>query len=145
MEDRDSVRRRALCPRPATGWQASLTRRGGRAVPHNGPPDRSPRPIRIRGERPSRADARRRRGVPCALCVCRHLSHGPRAPAVGRWRHRATAVISVFIGTRGPRAASVTEDSYLVDPASSHMLVSKIKPCMCKYKLFCTVKLRMAH
>ena len=25
--------------------------------------------------------------------------------------------------------------SYLVDPASSHMLVSKIKPCMSKYKL----------
>jgi len=25
------------------------------------------------------------------------------------------------------------------------MLVSKIKPCMCKYKLVCTVKLRMAH
>ena len=25
-------------------------------------------------------------------------------------------------------------DSYLVDPASSHMLVSKIKPCMSKYK-----------
>nr|DAD47125.1 TPA_asm: hypothetical protein HUJ06_017062 [Nelumbo nucifera] len=22
----------------------------------------------------------------------------------------------------------------LVDPASSHMLVSKIKPCMCKYE-----------
>lgn len=37
------------------------------------------------------------------------------------------------------------KESYLVDPASSHMLVSKIKPCMCKYKLFCTVKLRMAH
>ena len=28
----------------------------------------------------------------------------------------------------------VVEDSYLVDPASSHMLVSKIKPCMSKYK-----------
>ena len=28
--------------------------------------------------------------------------------------------------------------SYLVDPASSHMLVSKIKPCMSKYKhLYC--------
>ena len=27
------------------------------------------------------------------------------------------------------------KDSYLVDPASSHMLVSKIKPCMSKYKL----------
>ena len=25
--------------------------------------------------------------------------------------------------------------SYLVDPASSHMLVSKIKPCTCKYTL----------
>ena len=24
--------------------------------------------------------------------------------------------------------------TYLVDPASSHMLVSKIKPCMSKYK-----------
>ena len=30
----------------------------------------------------------------------------------------------------------VREGSYLVDPASSHMLVSKIKPCMSKYKQF---------
>lgn len=37
------------------------------------------------------------------------------------------------------------KDCYLVDPASSHMLVSKIKPCMCKYEQFQTVKLRMAH
>ena len=37
------------------------------------------------------------------------------------------------------------KSSYLVDPASSHMLVSKIKPCMSKYKQICTVKLRMAH
>ena len=37
------------------------------------------------------------------------------------------------------------KDGYLVDPASSHMLVSKIKPCMSKYKLLYTVKLRMAH
>jgi hypothetical protein len=35
--------------------------------------------------------------------------------------------------------------SYLVDPASSHMLVSKIKPCMSKYKPNYTAKLRMAH
>ena len=28
------------------------------------------------------------------------------------------------------------QNSYLVDPASSHMLVSKIKPCMSKYKSF---------
>ena len=33
---------------------------------------------------------------------------------------------------------SICEGSYLVDPASSHMLVSKIKPCMSKYKhLYC--------
>ena len=33
-----------------------------------------------------------------------------------------------------PPAAVLLYDSYLVDPASSHMLVSKIKPCMSKYK-----------
>ena len=33
-----------------------------------------------------------------------------------------------------PSGFSVS-NSYLVDPASSHMLVSKIKPCMSKYKL----------
>ena len=33
----------------------------------------------------------------------------------------------------------------LVDSASSHTLVSKIKPCMSKYKQIYTVKLRMAH
>ena len=36
-------------------------------------------------------------------------------------------------------------NSNLVDPASSHTLVSKIKPCMCKYKQIYTVKLRTAH
>ena len=36
-------------------------------------------------------------------------------------------------------------NSNLVDPASSHTLVSKIKPCMCKYKRLYTVKLRTAH
>ena len=30
--------------------------------------------------------------------------------------------------------AAATTSSYLVDPASSHMLVLKIKPCMSKYK-----------
>ena len=34
--------------------------------------------------------------------------------------------------------------SNLVDSASSHTLVSKIKPCTSKYK-YITVKLRMAH
>ncbi|KAF2478420.1 hypothetical protein BDY17DRAFT_258995 [Neohortaea acidophila] len=37
---------------------------------------------------------------------------------------------------RGARAlrCRAREDSYLVDSASSHMLVSKIKPCMSEYK-----------
>ena len=34
---------------------------------------------------------------------------------------------------------------YLVDPASSHMLVSKTKPCMCKNKQLYSVNLRTAH
>ena len=33
-------------------------------------------------------------------------------------------------------SSSSNSYSYLVDPASSHMLVSKIKPCMSKYKQF---------
>ena len=36
---------------------------------------------------------------------------------------------------REERAGARSEaERYLVDPASSHMLVSKIKPCMSKYK-----------
>ena len=58
-------------------------------------------------------------------------------------RSEAADPVSGALGAVGRGRAA--EDSYLVDPASSHMLVSKIKPCMCKYKLFCTVKLRMAH
>ena len=37
-----------------------------------------------------------------------------------------------------PNRGHVWNGSYLVDPASSHMLVSKIKPCMSKYKQICT-------
>lgn len=39
-------------------------------------------------------------------------------------------------GCKGASSSSLSlKGSYLVDPASSHMLVSKIKPCMSKYKL----------
>ena len=41
--------------------------------------------------------------------------------------------------------AAVAWNSNLVDSASSHTLVSKIKPCMSKYKRIYTVKLRTAH
>ena len=38
----------------------------------------------------------------------------------------------------------VLKNRNLVDPASSHMLVSKIKPCMSQHKYY-KAKLRMAH
>jgi hypothetical protein len=41
---------------------------------------------------------------------------------------------------QGPARADSFGKSNLVDPASSHMLVSKIKPCMSKYKFY-TAKL----
>jgi hypothetical protein len=40
------------------------------------------------------------------------------------------------LGSRSPRPGRLARGSYLVDSASSHMLVSKIKPCMSKYKHF---------
>jgi hypothetical protein len=54
------------------------------------------------------------------------------------WVHRGAALPACRRLRRG-------HDRYLVDPASSHMLVSKIKPCMSKCKYVYTVKLRMAH
>ena len=41
----------------------------------------------------------------------------------------ANLVLVLFFGAR-----RLSNSSYLVDPASSHMLVLKIKPCMSKYK-----------
>ena len=68
------------------------------------------------------------------LCVNRSLLQSNRAASAAGG---AATVCS--------QTGAVRKGSYLVDPASSHMLVSKIKPCMSKYKLLYTVKLRMAH
>lgn len=54
-------------------------------------------------------------------------------------------ILSSFRSGRFTCGAGIENECYLVDPASSHMLVSKIKPCMCKYEQIQTVKLRMAH
>ena len=69
--------------------------------------------------------------------------HGLRIRMVDRGNETSDfrTASSGLLGT----SAEGREDGYLVDPASSHMLVSKIKPCMSKYKRLCTVKLRMAH
>ena len=69
--------------------------------------------------------------VRCARCCVSLLRVAVlRAPArrsVGGAAGRALPFASLRSGSRGSAG-------YLVDPASSHMLVSKIKPCMSKYK-----------
>ena len=53
------------------------------------------------------------------------------------WRAFGSCIIEPLKPkARGPRLwAAAVRLNHLVDPASSHMLVSKIKPCMSKYKL----------
>ena len=46
----------------------------------------------------------------------------------------AAALGSVNFCRRSASLAVQSSNNYLVDPASSHMLVSKIKPCMCQYR-----------
>lgn len=78
------------------------------------------------------------------------LTGGPRPPSVPLERCVPRSNAARLPGSSRPPSGGATRSrrprgSYLVDPASSHMLVSKIKPCMCKYELIQTVKLRMAH
>jgi hypothetical protein len=61
--------------------------------------------------------------------------------AAGAGRPKAPLPLATLPGVRAgsrpaapPWASPGGQDSYLVDSASSHMLVSKIKPCMCQYK-----------
>ena len=77
----------------------------------------------------------------CGLVSCGHACFflNRRTPADGESASEYPSVLRAALRRR------LRESSYLVDPASSHMLVSKIKPCMSKYKQICTVKLRMAH
>ncbi len=83
-------------------------------------------------------------GCSCLRCGVVEDLQGPCSFVVVRERKRG-----LFASVRGlcglGHLVSWSHDSYLVDPASSHMLVSKTKPCMSKYKRFYTVKLRMAH
>jgi hypothetical protein len=52
------------------------------------------------------------------------------------WLHRGVSQYYSWLSVMMRRNVCkvVTLESYLVDPASSHMLVSKIKPCMSKFK-----------
>ena len=60
-------------------------------------------------------------------------------------RDAHSLLFGVFVVRSVVLSSASFDSSYLVDPASSHMLVSKIKPCMSKYKHLYTVKLRTAH
>jgi hypothetical protein len=84
---------------------------------------------------------------PRFACVARHrlLSPNDKTQSVftiakNAWRASGASALGCssakFLSARTPCGFGQlrTHDSYLVDPASSHMLVSKIKPCMSKYK-----------
>ena len=58
-----------------------------------------------------------------------------RKSAVKRRLTRGVQAVVKHYPNHSHPLADAEKDSYLVDPASSHMLVSKIKPCMSKYKL----------
>ena len=64
------------------------------------------------------------------VCPGRWVVRSPPSP-----RHGASLEFSCWLApSPGPRSDE-QRISYLVDPASSHMLVSKIKPCKSKYEL----------
>ena len=121
---------------PATGGPLGPSRSGGpvaRWFATRGPPDCSDgRSVPARGRRRARPASPRH---PTPEVRTR------RTPASGG-RVRSPPA------TRPPGCAPEPpprpRGGYLVDPASSYMLVSKIKPCMSKYKLS-EAKLQMAH
>ena len=57
----------------------------------------------------------------------------PAVIAPGFWAFQIAASVRCWVFTR--LLFRWWHDTNLVDPASSHMLVSKIKPCMSQYKL----------
>lgn len=89
--------------------------------------------------------SRSRSGV-CAAFSLRSLAclvKTPLARAIRRYHsvRDSFRVLSKVLALTHPASVLASSgrrsiESYLVDPASSHMLVSKIKPCMSKFTLF---------
>jgi hypothetical protein len=100
----------------------------------SGAPQEDPRPHEPPNKGLSAADGRldERRGGK------QQAARGVRGPGHGRFRRCVPVTLTGIeispAAERQPAAPYRAEDSYLVDSASSHMLVSKIKPCMSKYK-----------
>ena len=82
------------------------------------------------------------KNTPIGDCVWMTCGLHPSRPPLCR---RECQFLVVFCLFRKPSERGAKCDSNLVDSASSHTLVSKIKPCMSKYKRIYTVKLRTAH
>jgi hypothetical protein len=138
---------------------SAATARAFRASPVAGSPHRRPRSLSLRRTGRSALELCEIEGTRWALAVDRSSRQyfwkvwtcfrGPRL-----WNgtfgsstnsSRGESDSDYLSAQRAALRRRLRESSYLVDPASSHMLVSKIKPCMSKYKQICTVKLRMAH
>ena len=84
--------------------------------------------------------------APCSLLGCDSAFHADLGrTTLGLWESRPALLLAERCWSGRLAASAPPRMCYLVDPASSHMLVSKIKPCMCKYEQIQTVKLRMAH
>ena len=93
------------------------------------PQGRTPcEPLRGKSNPPRR---RPRRTAAGDLRGSRPLRRGLTAGAGGQLNYIQRPILRCPSGRRRPAMAG---GSYLVDSASSHMLVSKIKPCMSKYK-----------
>ena len=94
---------------------------------------------------PYRASEKSSAAVPPEPRACRPKARWSVARS-GRQMENSARLCCSAASALGPptRRIQGAAGSYLVDPASSYMLVSKIKPCRSKYRPY-TAKLRMAH
>ena len=128
---RDIRRRAAARIRPpGRGGSPASSTWGAHVAAHRGP---------SRARRAPAAD--RSLGNSVGAIGSPHDHSGASAPGtVAGWGRRvrpspATPLFGPALAARPRgRLGAPGDDSYLVDSASSHMLVSKIKPCMSKYK-----------
>ena len=122
---------RGSLPHPKAAASAGLARRG--ALRKDVSSDRGGPFGSLRGPGKTDGGTSRRGGRIGGSASREALPGRPRSITVLR---KSSTLAPRGAGRGGSRLP--LEDSYLVDPASSHMLVSKIKPCMSKYKhLYC--------
>ena len=114
-------------PAKSSPWPPARTPAGGFQAGQKDRPSSRQRDLAQRGApSPAAAVGRRGPGASAPPPPPNHQVHPVAGPPAGP--EAATPPC--------PRArrGGAGQDSYLVDPASSHMLVSNIKPCMCEYK-----------